>query len=452
MEATNLIIGDEIDPQNEAYNSGQDELMMEKLNKAYNIVTQNEGPNDSTKTVELATESTIADSSSDKDGEVSTLQEEFIGLTLHKESGVEKRKNADNSKKGPVREVNERGSRPKSVAALAKKNKDGKIGSVTSKQPLAIATNRRLSNDTLFSGSTTGLDSGRPARIVSAPRPAHLSQVQTRMSLTSSPATDTKDSIGLREKARHQKHLKQGPPEVKEGTHSSSSPEGDTKPQRTGVLPAYGFSFKCDERAQKRKEFYAKLEEKIHAREVEKTTIQAKTQENQEAEIKMFRKSLMFKATPMPSFYHEPAPPKVELKKTPPTRAKSPKLSRSRSSRIKDSDGTSSHSSQSGRFSLDVKLTQNRVAKGSSPQDYKKPLRKSLPKLPSEKTTLANTTVDSASISQLSEQPDLEPEAECISEPSDSQGGINSEPVAEELEQATLEEPETEATASKVST
>lgn len=451
MEATNLIIGDEIDPQNEAYNSGQDELMMEKLNKAYNIVTQNEGPNDSTKTVELATESTIADSSSDKDGEVSTLQEEFIGLTLHKESGVEKRKNADNSKKGPVREVNERGSRPKSVAALAKKNKDGKIGSVTSKQPLAIATNRRLSNDTLFSGSTTGLDSGRPARIVSAPRPAHLSQ-QTRMSLTSSPATDTKDSIGLREKARHQKHLKQGPPEVKEGTHSSSSPEGDTKPQRTGVLPAYGFSFKCDERAQKRKEFYAKLEEKIHAREVEKTTIQAKTQENQEAEIKMFRKSLMFKATPMPSFYHEPAPPKVELKKTPPTRAKSPKLSRSRSSRIKDSDGTSSHSSQSGRFSLDVKLTQNRVAKGSSPQDYKKPLRKSLPKLPSEKTTLANTTVDSASISQLSEQPDLEPEAECISEPSGSQGGINSEPVAEELEQATLEEPETEATASKVST
>lgn len=137
---------------------------------------------------------------------------------------------------------------------------------------------------------------------------------------------------------------------------------------------------------------------------------------------------------------------------TPPTRAKSPKLSRSRSSRIKDSDGNSSHSSQSGRFSLDVKLTQNRVAKGSSPQHYKKPLRKSLPKLPSEKTTLANTTVDSASISQLSEQPDLEPEAERISEPSDSQGGINSEPVAEELEQATLEEPETEATASKVST
>ncbi|MED6113987.1 hypothetical protein PIB30_075919 [Stylosanthes scabra] len=83
-------------------------------------------------------------------------------------------------------------------------------------------------------------------------------------------------------------------------TFNTTKPDG--KP-RTAA-----FNFKCSERAERRKEFYSKLEEKLHAKEAEMNQIQAISQEKKEADIKKLRKSLNFKATPMPSFYRANLP------------------------------------------------------------------------------------------------------------------------------------------------
>ncbi|KAM2593141.1 hypothetical protein TB1_042335 [Malus domestica] len=173
------------------------------------------------------------------------------------------------------------------------------------------------------------------------------------------------------------------------------------------------------------KQFYSKQEEKIHVKEMEKNNLQAKYEvETLEAEIRMFRKKLTFKTTPMPIFYQGPPPPKADLKKLScrmplvdvpliflslvgcatfnncllgilvlsyfpilqyctDTNNKSlfPKLGRRKSLPPAVSEKNVNTNGRSSRFSLDEKVPQNND-RGPSPVYPKKPQRKSLPRLP----------------------------------------------------------------------
>ncbi|KAE9589632.1 hypothetical protein Lalb_Chr21g0311041 [Lupinus albus] len=160
----------------------------------------------------------------------------------------------------------------------------------------------------------TGLNSLRSAKITQSPNSSKSLQPNSPFSSRTPLQRDDK------------KH--RGDEDTCSNASSVISKRTATSKLTLGSAPA----LRSSERAEKRREFYLKLEEKQRALEEEKNQYEARKKEEQDAAMKEMRKNLVIKANPVPSFYYEGPPPKTELKKLPLTRPKSPKLNQRRSS------------------------------------------------------------------------------------------------------------------------
>ncbi|KAF9597088.1 hypothetical protein IFM89_015279 [Coptis chinensis] len=176
-------------------------------------------------------------------------------------------------------------------------------------QPFSLATERRASNGTRPVGTETAAGGVNKTTNLQSPNSRKKSQCK----LASLFCSFVWSEFPLESRKPLQPDNKKHPDEDDTRSIASSTTFVRTSKSRTTIATAP--KFRCTERADKRKEFYSKLEEKHRALEAERNQCETRTKEEREAALKQLRKSETFRANPMPSFYQEGPPPKVKLKK-----------------------------------------------------------------------------------------------------------------------------------------